>query len=303
MKTYIKNQTNIFQFIKEYIFLFFALRTRSKTSELEANKIVSEYDFLAEQIGIDISMKDILEVGCGQIPLRLAYFHKKARTAVGIDLDVIAVDYSMSEFAKMYRHNGAIRTVRTFGRQWLGLNKNLIRSFCAHIGYSRFPKLEIVQGDVCGTTHFKDASFDVVISTNVFEHLPDPEKAVIEIARLLRPGGVVLVSTCHWGQANAMHDLEVMYDIKPARWAHLRSHLNREVQQHAYVNEFRVGDWQVLFSKYFGDVTVNCVAFENSAKLEQELKIVRAGGELPDYSDEELLCEACIVRGTGRLHA
>src|SRR5690606_35005603 len=34
-----------------------------------------------------------------------------------------------------------------------------------------------------------DASFDLVITSDVFEHLPEPERAFAEVARTLRPGG------------------------------------------------------------------------------------------------------------------
>jgi SAM-dependent methyltransferase len=39
---------------------------------------------------------------------------------------------------------------------------------------------------------YEDASFDVVLSNQVFEHVPDMEAALVEIARILKPGGVSL---------------------------------------------------------------------------------------------------------------
>jgi SAM-dependent methyltransferase len=42
---------------------------------------------------------------------------------------------------------------------------------------------------------YPDASFDVVICTQAFEHLREPWTAVREIRRVLRPAGVALVST------------------------------------------------------------------------------------------------------------
>lgn len=39
-----------------------------------------------------------------------------------------------------------------------------------------------------------DASFDAVICTEVFEHLPDPVAAVREFGRLLKPGGTLVLT-------------------------------------------------------------------------------------------------------------
>lgn len=42
---------------------------------------------------------------------------------------------------------------------------------------------------------FCDAAFDVVFSDSVVEHLPDPQAAIIEVSRVVRPGGLVVVTT------------------------------------------------------------------------------------------------------------
>lgn len=43
-----------------------------------------------------------------------------------------------------------------------------------------------------------DASFDVVLCTEVLEHLPDPVRALDEMARLLKPGGMMIVTAPFW---------------------------------------------------------------------------------------------------------
>ena len=43
-----------------------------------------------------------------------------------------------------------------------------------------------------------DASFDAVLCTEVLEHLPDPVRALDEMARLLRPGGIFIITAPFW---------------------------------------------------------------------------------------------------------
>ncbi len=52
--------------------------------------------------------------------------------------------------------------------------------------------------DICCDLHkikWKSSYFDTVIATEVLEHLYDPQKAVDEIHRILKPGGVCILST------------------------------------------------------------------------------------------------------------
>ncbi len=52
----------------------------------------------------------------------------------------------------------------------------------------------LVRGDI-GSLPFLDGSFDLVTANMVVEHLADPERQFVEIARVLRPGGLLLVHT------------------------------------------------------------------------------------------------------------
>jgi ubiquinone/menaquinone biosynthesis C-methylase UbiE len=45
---------------------------------------------------------------------------------------------------------------------------------------------------------FPDAAFDTVISCETIEHVPDPPRAVRELARVLRPGGRLFLSTSNY---------------------------------------------------------------------------------------------------------
>jgi SAM-dependent methyltransferase len=43
---------------------------------------------------------------------------------------------------------------------------------------------------------FGDGSFDYVVCDQVIEHLPEPQQAVREMCRVLRPGGWLILATC-----------------------------------------------------------------------------------------------------------
>ena len=58
---------------------------------------------------------------------------------------------------------------------------------------SRLPDRMAVEGDI-ENMPFGDAAFETVVCTEVLEHVPYPERALAEIGRVLRPGGLLLGS-------------------------------------------------------------------------------------------------------------
>lgn len=58
---------------------------------------------------------------------------------------------------------------------------------------------------------FPDASFDLVISANVIEHVPDPVRFIREAARVLKPNGVCYMETAPvWSGPRGHHIMESM---------------------------------------------------------------------------------------------
>jgi len=60
-----------------------------------------------------------------------------------------------------------------------------------------------------GSVPLPDASFDAAIGLDVLEHLADERGAVAELARLVRPGGTVVVSVPHRGLLGRLDSLNL----------------------------------------------------------------------------------------------
>ncbi|MDE7122106.1 MAG: class I SAM-dependent methyltransferase [Oscillospiraceae bacterium] len=58
----------------------------------------------------------------------------------------------------------------------------------------KIENLYFMKADACALP-FPDHSFDVVIASNVLHIMPDPEKALSEIRRVLRSGGILIAPT------------------------------------------------------------------------------------------------------------
>jgi SAM-dependent methyltransferase len=58
----------------------------------------------------------------------------------------------------------------------------------------RYPRVRFVQGSA-EATGLEDESFDVVLLLSVLEHTAEPEQVLAEVARVLRPGGRLALTT------------------------------------------------------------------------------------------------------------
>jgi len=63
----------------------------------------------------------------------------------------------------------------------------------AHVA-ARYPRVEVVEGNLAALP-LTDASVDIVVNFQVIEHLWDQPQFVRECGRVLRPGGLLLMST------------------------------------------------------------------------------------------------------------
>jgi len=89
------------------------------------------------------------------------------------------------------------------GRMLHSLHEAFPRAHCVGIEFNSelvrlaqqmFPGIEITEGNAQNLT-FSDNSFDVAIATAIIEHVPEPAQMIREACRVLRPGGILVLTS------------------------------------------------------------------------------------------------------------
>jgi ubiquinone/menaquinone biosynthesis C-methylase UbiE len=92
------------------------------------------------------------------------------------------------------------------GRMLSRIKNSYPSTLCAGLEYSPelldagvalFQNISFVRADAQNMSYFKDASFDVIVAAAVIEHLKDPAEMLGESSRVLKPGGILIITTPH----------------------------------------------------------------------------------------------------------
>lgn len=87
----------------------------------------------------------------------------------------------------------------------IDIDKNAIKM--AKEKFSNVKNLSFINAD-CLNLPFKDQSFDIILCTHVYEHVPNPKKLFLEIYRVLKKGGC-----CYLAAGNSLWPIEPHYKL------------------------------------------------------------------------------------------
>lgn len=238
-------------------------------------------------LGREATALEVLDVGPGQrAPYQ--YYFSGSNTYTGIDIEPRQTGNVVAGFIDDLRHRGNVRAIKTMGRRLLGVDKRFHQRMCEEL------RIKELEGDIlcmdATDMQFEDESFDLVVSRSVFEHIPDPEPVISEIARVLRPGGVASIVTHLYTSDSGIHDTRIFTGQRDEipYWSHLRPEHAHKVQANSYLNKLRLAEYREKFERHWPGLQEELVQ-DPSPEAHAELKALRARGELAEFSDEELL--------------
>ena len=256
--------------------------------------------FLETRLGKPVREMDVLEVGCGQRCQNVLLFNAAGARVTGGDLEHTGP--GMAKYLRMALAGQFGRTLKTAGRAVLfdgEYYRTLEKSFGGRMSWDG---VRVVRLDA-SRLPFADSSFDAVVSTAVFEHLPDPGAAVKEIARVLRKDGVCRIVVHLFPSLSGGHHLEWV-DPDPAApppvpaWDHLRGNTS---PSHVFLNRLRRRDYEEVFREYM-EVEESVATKSGTEFLTPELEAELAAKGWPR---EELLATSLTIvagphKGTAR---
>lgn len=79
------------------------------------------------------------------------------------------------------------------GYQTVGID--ISEMFLKELKNKEVPNLKLEVGDACNLHQFEENSFDLVCMNGVIEHIPEVEKALKETSRVVRPEGIIIITS------------------------------------------------------------------------------------------------------------
>lgn len=271
-----------------------------KVAEIHYNEFNGVNKILEKYRG-ELKNISILDIGCGHLAIQTLLRHSYGQAIVGIDL--MPPEQIIDNLRQLFLFavgGGSLRWIYKICCLAKKLNIDLhdinyfktLKELCPFL--LSYKGLQIRYMDVVDLK-FPDRSFDAVISFSAFEHILDVPKAINEIKRVLKDGGIAIVGIHLFASLSGGHYPEwsdvasfIPGNIPP--WDHLRNPpaytINSEV-----LNTHRESEFYEMFKKEF-EIVEKLDAYEPGGRhlFTEEIR-----KELVEYSEEELFKKVIVL--------
>ena len=187
---------------------------------------------------------------------------------------------------------GMLGPLRRYGRvHGMDVDREYL-GFCRRRGFTDL---------LCGSGHdlpFRDQSFDVIALFDTLEHIPDEHRALTEVRRVLKPGGLAYLYVHSFTSISGGHHIAWKYpDREPSTtvppWDHLREKRFPDIP--SWLNGMREHQYREIFERHFLLEDWLYTHREGEKLLTPEIR-----AELGEYSEHELLTKGFIAVGAPR---
>jgi len=126
-------------------------------------------------------------------------------------------------------------------------------------------RVQLIQGDIYKLP-FHDGEFDKIIFSEVLEHLPDDVKALSEVKRVLKPGGVLFITVPNsnypffWDPINKILEIVFHIHIKNGFWAGIWNMHKRLYTKDEITGAIKRAGFKIV---YFQSLTHYCIPFNH----------------------------------------
>jgi len=263
-------------------------RDMTKVAKRHHQEFQEILDTLTPYTG-EVKGKRILDIGCGRLYPFTLLLHNLGNMVTGIDIVYTGINASM-----LKRHWGILRRngfERFIGSLLYGILRKdrtyyrALKDSCAFLLTTQGVDVRQMSAE---NMLFPDETFDIAISVNVFEHLPNLSQAVSELQRALKKDGIACIFIHLFTSPSGGHHYNWQNTDRVPPWDHFRQ---RKLPLTAYLNGLRERDYLSLFRENFEILQVLDIDREEGrALLTPQIR-----AELQDYSEEELLKHGIII--------
>lgn len=242
--------------------------------------------YLEKFANVHVDRARVLDLGCGQTATQTALFTADGANATGIDIEIPTFSMGPRTFVRTLRRNGPERAFKSLVRHML-FDGRLFRDLSKEYGRKvSFDNLDVRIMDATAM-EFGDSTFDFVDSMAVFEHISDVPAAVRDLNRVLKPGGVAVITPHLFASLSGGHNLEWLWPDEQAAetvppWDHLR---DNRYPAGAYMNKMKLAEYREHFHAGL-DVVDEKLVGEGERYLTPELE-AELGAK--GYSRDDLL--------------